>query len=100
MSSRVIGFLLAVTIMLLGAVAWTVTSSQALGSITPVTPTYAKSFAVAELAKPTYTPSPYCHNRPYRNSNEYARSSCRSRDRRFADSSHGSRVTGRGAGQL
>ncbi|MBK9780544.1 MAG: L,D-transpeptidase [Anaerolineales bacterium] len=58
MSSRVIGFLLAVTIMLLGAVAWTVTSSQALGSITPVTPTYAKAFAVAELAKPTYTPSP------------------------------------------
>jgi lipoprotein-anchoring transpeptidase ErfK/SrfK len=49
-----------ITIILavVGVMAWTVTSSSALGSISVVTPTHARSFAVAEIAKPTYTASP------------------------------------------
>lgn len=58
MSSRIIGLLLGLVIPLVGAAAWTVTSSQALSPATPATPTYARSFAIAELAKPTYTPLP------------------------------------------
>ena len=58
MTSRGTGLLLGLVIILLGAAAWTVTSSQALGPVTIATPTYARSFAIAELAKPTYTPLP------------------------------------------
>jgi lipoprotein-anchoring transpeptidase ErfK/SrfK len=41
-----------------GVTAWTATSSSALGLISMVTPTHARSFAIAEIAKPTYTASP------------------------------------------
>lgn len=41
-----------------GVTAWTATSSSALGLISVVKPTHARSFAVAEIAKPTYTASP------------------------------------------
>lgn len=58
MISRVTGYLLGLTIFLLGAAAWTATSSQAFSPLPPLTPTYAQSFAIAELVKPTYTPLP------------------------------------------
>jgi lipoprotein-anchoring transpeptidase ErfK/SrfK len=58
MTSRGTGLLLGLVIILLGAAAWTATSSQALSPVTIATPTYARSFAIAELAKPTYTPLP------------------------------------------
>lgn len=47
-----------VILAVVGVMAWTVTSSSALGLISVVTPTHARSFAVAEIAKPTYTASP------------------------------------------
>jgi lipoprotein-anchoring transpeptidase ErfK/SrfK len=46
-----------VILAVVGIMAWTVTSSSALGLISMVTPTHARSFAVAEIAKPTYTAS-------------------------------------------
>lgn len=53
------GLLLGLVIVLLGAAAWTVTSSQALSPRTTIiTPTYVRPFAIAEIAKPTYTPLP------------------------------------------
>ncbi|MBI3169829.1 MAG: L,D-transpeptidase [Chloroflexi bacterium] len=58
MTSRVTGLLLGLVIVLLGAATWTATASQALSPMTPPTPTYVQSFAIAELAKPTYTPLP------------------------------------------
>lgn len=58
MNLRVTGLLLIFTVILLGAAAWTVTSSLALSPATPATPTYARSFASAEIVKPTHTPIP------------------------------------------
>ena len=58
MTSRITGLLLGLVIVLLGAAAWTATSSKAISPVTPPTPTYGQSFAIAELAKPTYTPLP------------------------------------------
>ena len=56
---RLIYLAMVITIILfvVGVTAWTVTSSSALGLISTVTPTHAHSFAVAEIAKPTYTAS-------------------------------------------
>jgi lipoprotein-anchoring transpeptidase ErfK/SrfK len=42
----------------IGAAAWTATSSPAMGLNSEVTPTHARSFAFAEIAKATYTASP------------------------------------------
>lgn len=58
MTSRGTGLLLGLVIILLGAATWTATSSQALSPVTIATPTYVQSFAIAEIAKPTYTPLP------------------------------------------
>jgi lipoprotein-anchoring transpeptidase ErfK/SrfK len=56
MNLRFTGVLIAFLVVLLGAAAWTATSSQAQ---TPATqPTHRQSFAQAEIAKPTYTPLP------------------------------------------
>ena len=51
-------FLLALALLLLGAGAWTVSSSQAVNPISPVTATNARSFAFIEIVKPTHTPIP------------------------------------------
>lgn len=46
-------------LVVLAAAAWTATMSPALGLTAPViTPTRAQSYAMAEIVKPTYTPSP------------------------------------------
>jgi lipoprotein-anchoring transpeptidase ErfK/SrfK len=58
MNARVVSILLAFVIVLLGAAAWTASSSQAQTLTTLPTPTYWTSFAQAEIAKPTYTPLP------------------------------------------
>lgn len=59
MTSRIAGTILGLLIFLIGAAAWIVTtSSKALTPTIISTPTYAKPFAVAEIAKPTYTPLP------------------------------------------
>src|SRR5512133_1561152 len=58
MSSRVTGYLLALTIILLGAAACTVSSPQTQSPLMQPTPTVWTSFAQAEIAKPTYTPLP------------------------------------------
>jgi len=42
----------------IGVSAWTATTSPALGLYLAATPTYARSFAFAEIAKATYTASP------------------------------------------
>ncbi len=44
--------------MVIGITAWTATSSPALGLNSAVTPTHARSFAFAEIAKPAYTSLP------------------------------------------
>jgi lipoprotein-anchoring transpeptidase ErfK/SrfK len=41
-----------------GVSAWTAASSPVLGLYTVAVPTHSRSFAVAEIAKPTYTPLP------------------------------------------
>ena len=59
MTSRIAGTILGLLIILIGAAAWIVTtSSKALTPTIISTSTYAKPFAVAEIAKPTYTPLP------------------------------------------
>lgn len=58
MNIRVTGVLITISIVLLGAAAWTATSSQAQTPATLPTPTYWTSFAQALIAKPTYTPLP------------------------------------------
>jgi len=59
MTSRIVSMILGLLIFIIGAVAWTVTtSSKAMTPTMVVKPTYAKHFAVAEIAKPTYTPLP------------------------------------------
>ncbi len=50
--------ILALICMVIGVAAWTATSSPALGLNSEVTPTHARSFAFAEIAKATYTASP------------------------------------------
>ena len=47
-----------------GVAAWTATSSPALGLNSEVTPTHARSFAFAEIAKATYTASPTVTSSP------------------------------------
>lgn len=58
MTSRITGMIFGLLIFLAGAIAWTVTTSEALAPIPNVTPTYGRPFAVAEILKPTYTPLP------------------------------------------
>ena len=58
MNIRVLGLLFGLTIFSVGMAALIVTSSQALSPVPQVTPAYSKPFAVAEIAKPTYTPIP------------------------------------------
>jgi len=50
--------ILALICIVFGAVAWTATSSPAMSLNILPTPTHARSFAFAEIAKPTYTASP------------------------------------------
>lgn len=53
-----LGLLISTMLLLLGATAWAVDSSQASALSAQPTPTYGKPFAVAEIQKPTYTPPP------------------------------------------
>ncbi|MBL8102992.1 MAG: L,D-transpeptidase [Anaerolineales bacterium] len=59
-TSRLRAILIGILFMVvIGIAAWTATSSPALGASGPVVmPTYVRSFAFAEIAKPTYTPLP------------------------------------------
>lgn len=52
--------ILALVCVVFGIVAWTATSSPAMSMSLSIasTPTYARSFAFAEIAKPTYTSTP------------------------------------------
>ncbi len=52
------GLLFAMMVLLSSVAAWTVGSSQAYTLSPQPAPTYGKPFAVAEIVKPTYTPSP------------------------------------------
>ena len=56
--SRLSFFLFAFILILLGAAAWTATSSEALSPAIVTTPTYSRSFSFVEMIKPTYTPLP------------------------------------------
>lgn len=58
MKMWITGLFLLLMTALLGAAAWTATSSSALSLFTPAAPTYERSFALAEIVKPTYTPIP------------------------------------------
>jgi lipoprotein-anchoring transpeptidase ErfK/SrfK len=49
---------LALTCAVIGAVAWTATSSPAMGLSIMSTPTRALPFGYAQISKPTYTPAP------------------------------------------
>jgi lipoprotein-anchoring transpeptidase ErfK/SrfK len=49
---------LLVCVIMIGIAAWTVKSSPALAINSVVTPTHARSFALANIAKPTYTALP------------------------------------------
>lgn len=52
-------FILTLIITVIGIAAWTATASPALGLAESIfTPTHARSFAFAEIAKPTYTALP------------------------------------------
>jgi len=53
-----VGLLFAMLVVLLGAGAWAVGASQAFKPSVQPTPTFGNPFAVAEILKPTYTPSP------------------------------------------
>ena len=55
---------LVLIIAVIGVAAWTATTSPALGLNSEVTPTHARSFAFAEIAKATYTPSPTSTSSP------------------------------------
>jgi lipoprotein-anchoring transpeptidase ErfK/SrfK len=50
--------ILALVCIVFGAIAWTATSSPAMGLGVAPTPAYARSFAFAEIAKPTYAAPP------------------------------------------
>ncbi|MDO8755602.1 MAG: L,D-transpeptidase [Anaerolineales bacterium] len=57
--------ILSLVITALGLAAWTATASQALGLSEPAfTPTHSLSFALAEIAKPTYSTSPTATSLP------------------------------------
>jgi lipoprotein-anchoring transpeptidase ErfK/SrfK len=50
--------IISVFFAVVGVSAWTATSSPALSFYNEAVPTHSRSFAVAEIAKPTYTPLP------------------------------------------
>lgn len=50
--------IITVILAVAGVSGWTATSSPALGFYSVITPTHAGSFAIAQIAKPTYTASP------------------------------------------
>ncbi len=52
------GLFLALICAVFGALAWTANLSPVMGLSMPPTPTYAQSFGLAQIAKPTYTPLP------------------------------------------
>ncbi|MCE9646610.1 MAG: L,D-transpeptidase [Chloroflexi bacterium] len=51
-------FIIIIILAVVSVAAWTATSSPALGLYRPASPTHARLFAVAQIAKPTYTSSP------------------------------------------
>lgn len=61
---RASGFLLGLALLLLGAGAWTASSSQAVNRIPPATATNARSFAFIEIVKPAHTPLPILTGTP------------------------------------
>ena len=48
----------ALIFVVIGVTAWTATSSPAMSLDSAVTPTHAQFFSIANIVKPTYTPSP------------------------------------------
>ena len=56
--------IVALICMVIGVMAWTATSSPALSLNSETTPTHARSFAFAEIAKATYTVSPTSTSSP------------------------------------